>query len=58
MRCCVHILNLIVQDGLKQIDDSICKIYDSVKCVKGTKVGKETFLACVNMVSEGESQRK
>ena len=58
MRCCTHILNMIVQDGLKQIDDSICKIRYSVKYVKGSQVRNEKFLACVNMVSEGESQRK
>ncbi|RYR09074.1 hypothetical protein Ahy_B05g077134 [Arachis hypogaea] len=31
MRCCAHILNLIVKDGLKDIDDSIAKIRDAVK---------------------------
>ncbi|XP_024029605.1 zinc finger BED domain-containing protein RICESLEEPER 2-like [Morus notabilis] len=39
MRCCAHILNLVVQDGLKQIDDSIVKIRDSVKYVKGSQKG-------------------
>ena len=30
MRCCAHILNLVVQDGLKVIADGIKKIRDSV----------------------------
>jgi hypothetical protein len=30
MRCCVHILNLIVQDGLSVIEDGIERIRDSV----------------------------
>ena len=38
MRCCAHILNLVVQDGLKHIDDSVCKIRDSVKYVSKDKV--------------------
>jgi hypothetical protein len=32
IRCCVHILNLRVQDGLKEIDSALQKIRDSVKC--------------------------
>jgi hypothetical protein len=31
MCCCAYILNLIVQDGLKEITDAIQKIRDSVK---------------------------
>ena len=26
MRCCTHILNLIVKDGLKHVDDTLSKI--------------------------------
>ncbi|KAL9680314.1 hypothetical protein QQ045_018192 [Rhodiola kirilowii] len=34
--CCAHILNLIVQDGLKAIDDSVVKVRDCVKYIKGS----------------------
>ena len=26
IRCCAHVLNLIVQDGLKEIDEAITKV--------------------------------
>ncbi|XP_077215531.1 zinc finger BED domain-containing protein RICESLEEPER 3-like [Tasmannia lanceolata] len=34
IRCCAHILNLMVQDGLKKIDSIIQKIRESVKYLK------------------------
>jgi hypothetical protein len=34
IRCCAHILNLIVQDGLKEIDSALQKIRDNVKYVR------------------------
>ena len=51
IRCWAHILNLVTQDGLMHIDDSFCKIYDSVKYVKGSQIRKEMFLECVKLVS-------
>ncbi|EOA19522.1 hypothetical protein CARUB_v10002433mg [Capsella rubella] len=47
VRCCAHILNLIVQDGLKVIGDALSKIRDSVKYVKATKARGIAFEICV-----------
>ncbi|KAK9100401.1 hypothetical protein Scep_023831 [Stephania cephalantha] len=51
MRCCAHILNLIVQEGMKGVDPSIVKIRESVKYVKGSQARKHKFLECVSLVS-------
>jgi hypothetical protein len=50
-RCCAHILNLIVQDGLKEIDIALQKICDSVKYVRGSQMRKQNFLLSVNKMS-------
>jgi hypothetical protein len=36
MRCCAHILNLIVGEGLKERDSSISKVRDAVRYVKSS----------------------
>jgi len=36
VRCCAHILNLVVHEDLKNIDDSIVRIRNMVKYVKGS----------------------
>lgn len=51
IRCCAHVLNLIVQDGLKGIGDGIAKVQESVKYVKGSQVRKQTFIDCVKFVN-------
>jgi hypothetical protein len=48
---CAHILNLIVQDGLKEIDSAFQKIRDSVKYVRGSQMRKQNFLHAVNKMS-------
>ncbi|WVZ14298.1 hypothetical protein V8G54_011864 [Vigna mungo] len=47
MRCCAHILSLIVKDGLKEIKDSISKIRGAVKYVKSSPARFARFKACV-----------
>nr|KYP41823.1 hypothetical protein KK1_036788 [Cajanus cajan] len=47
MRCCAHILSLIMKDGLKEIKDSILKIRNAVKYVKSSLARFSRFKACV-----------
>ncbi|WVZ18817.1 hypothetical protein V8G54_006139 [Vigna mungo] len=47
MRCCAHILSLIVKDGLKEIKDSISKIRSAIKYVKSSPARFARFKACV-----------
>lgn len=47
IRCSAHILNLIVQDGLKKIDASVIKVRDGEKYVKGYEARKLKFKECV-----------
>ncbi|XP_042452622.1 zinc finger BED domain-containing protein RICESLEEPER 2-like [Zingiber officinale] len=51
VQCYAHILNLIVQDGLKKIDIAVDKIRESVKYVKGSQGRKEKFKNCVSQTS-------
>jgi hypothetical protein len=47
VRCCAHILNLIVSEGLKEIDDSIVKVRSAVKYVKSFPSRFENFKPCI-----------
>ncbi|XP_052209308.1 zinc finger BED domain-containing protein RICESLEEPER 2-like [Diospyros lotus] len=51
LRCRAHVLNLVVQEGLKEIDDSIHKVRESIKYVRGSQVRKQKFLECVKFLS-------
>ena len=51
MRCCAHILNLVVQDGLKEIDVAIQKVRESIKYVKGSQTRKVKFMDSTNQMS-------
>ena len=43
MRCCAHILNLIVVEGLKERESSISKVRDAVRYVKSSPNRFQTF---------------
>lgn len=47
MRCAAHILNLIVKDGLKDLDVSIVKIRGVVKYVRSSPSRLQKFKECV-----------
>jgi len=47
VRCCAHILNLIVFDDLKEVDESIVKVRSAVKYVKSSPQRFENFKYCM-----------
>ncbi|KAF7832003.1 zinc finger BED domain-containing protein RICESLEEPER 2-like [Senna tora] len=47
LRCCAHILNLIVNDGLKEVDISIARIRAACKFVKSSPSRLANFKRCV-----------
>ena len=50
MRCCAHILNLIVGDGLKEIDASIARVREAVRYVKSSPNRNQTFRSFVEIL--------
>ncbi|KAL9293667.1 putative HAT dimerization domain, ribonuclease H-like superfamily, hAT-like transposase, RNase-H [Arabidopsis thaliana] len=50
VRCAAHILNIIVQIGLKGIGDTLEKIRESIKYVKGSEHREILFVKCVENV--------
>jgi hypothetical protein len=51
LRCCAHVLNLIVQDGLKEIDGVVQKIRECIKYVKGSQGRKVKFFDSIKQMS-------
>lgn len=48
MHCCPHILNIIVKEGLSDIDDSILRISAAVKYIRSSPSILSKFEACVD----------
>jgi len=51
MRCCAHILNLIVQNGLKYIHESITKVQNVMLYVRASPTRFEKFQECFDKES-------
>ena len=50
MRCCTHIVNLIVMEGLKSLHESIVKVCNTVRYVKSSPSRYDKFKAWVEKV--------
>ena len=50
IRCFAHILNLIVQDGLKVASDALLKIRQSVQYLRASESMKKQLFQCVELV--------
>ncbi|KAJ0981634.1 hypothetical protein J5N97_009889 [Dioscorea zingiberensis] len=57
MRCCAHILNLIVQDGLKVMGDGIERVRDSVAFWTATPKRQQTFKENVQLLNINYSKQ-
>ncbi|XBI83867.1 hypothetical protein VPH35_092303 [Triticum aestivum] len=49
MRCAAHIINLVVTDGLKEIDLSVARVRAAVKFVKNSPARITRFKKCVEL---------
>ncbi|KAG2685331.1 hypothetical protein I3760_10G120700 [Carya illinoinensis] len=47
IRCCAHIMNLIVNDGLRDCDDSITRVRNAVRYVRSSPARMEKFKKCI-----------
>ncbi|XP_050895477.1 zinc finger BED domain-containing protein RICESLEEPER 2-like [Lathyrus oleraceus] len=50
VRCCAHILNLVVQDGLEDYHSSISKIRNAVRYVRASPGRMDRFKTCIKEV--------
>ncbi|KAF1881154.1 hypothetical protein Lal_00023188 [Lupinus albus] len=58
VRCGAHIINLIVQEGLKVISNALFKIRESVKYVRGSDARKSKFTICLDHVFYSKSSKR
>ncbi|CAI0421282.1 unnamed protein product [Linum tenue] len=49
LRCSAHILNLILQEGMKELDDSVIKIRNAVRYVRSSPARLLIFKRCIEM---------
>lgn len=54
VRCCAHVLNLIVQYGLVHIKDLIHNVRESAKCIRSSSSRKEDLLAHYGLCGKKE----
>ncbi|XP_057950582.1 zinc finger BED domain-containing protein RICESLEEPER 2-like [Malania oleifera] len=49
MRCIAHIINLVVQDGLKEMGDSVARVRDVVRYVRHSPARLKNFKRCAKV---------
>ncbi|KAF7133416.1 hypothetical protein RHSIM_Rhsim09G0092700 [Rhododendron simsii] len=57
IRCGAHVLNLIVQEGLKVIEEAIHSVRESVKYVRGSEARKIKFAQCLAQLPSSCSKK-
>ncbi|XP_019156380.1 PREDICTED: zinc finger BED domain-containing protein RICESLEEPER 2-like [Ipomoea nil] len=50
MRCIVHILNLVAQDGLKECDSSVKKVRDAIRYVRSSPARLQKFRDLADLI--------
>ena len=49
IRCVAHIINLVVQHGLKELDESIARVRDAVRYIRQSPARLRKFKECVEV---------